>query len=176
MDKKHKIAVLATLMLVFSIFTLFAFPPVAVCADTGIAQDAFISKKSFQASLDTRVSMSKQFQLRLPVNITFNTKKAVMLDAGLLLTAYPFADYGFFAGMTIVQFGVYKKKLYALNELTVGWTFKIKDRFIIEPSISVRDPSSTFTNEYSTVRGIFSCYTQIRVHLMIGWQIVKEET
>lgn len=175
MDKNLKNAVLVMLMLVFSIFSLFAFPPVAVCADTGIVQDAFISKKSFQETLDVRVSMSKQFQLRLPVNVTFNTKKAVMIDAGLLLTAYPFTDYGFFAGMTIVQFGVFKKKMYALNELTVGWTFKIKDRLIIEPSVSVRDPSSTFTNEYSTVRGVFPCYTQIRVHLMIGWQIVKEE-
>jgi len=173
MSKIQKICILTMLVLVFSIFPALAFPRTAVCADLGTVQDIFISKKSFQASLYGGFSMSKQFQLRVPVNITFTTKGKLMFDAGLLLTAYPFEDYGFFAGMTIVQFGTYKGKLYALNEVVVGWTFRlIKERFIIEPSVSFRDPSSTFTNEYATVRGIFPCYTQIRVHLMLGWQIV----
>jgi len=176
MMKKLRIFILTALVLGFSINTAAAIPPVAVCADAGIIQDIFISKKSFQASLDARVSMSKQFQLRVPANITFTSKGKLMFDAGLLLTAYPFEECGFFAGMTIVQMGTYRKQLFALNEITAGWTFRIKDRFIIEPSVSVRDPSSTFTNEYSTVRGIFPCYTQIRVHLMLGWQIVKEES
>ena len=172
MSKKQKICILTTLVLVFSICPALAFAHVRVCADTGTAQDIFISKTSYQAYLYTGFSMSEQFQLRVPMNFTFTNRGKMMFDAGLLLTAYPFEDLGFFAGMTIVQFGTYMKKLYALNEVVAGWTFRIRNRFIIEPSVSFRDPSSTFKNEYSTVRGIFPCYTQIRVHLMLGWQIV----
>jgi len=167
--------ILSVLLLLVTLCPAFAFPPAAICVDTGTVQDLFIAKTSFQASLDARFSMSGQFQLRLPVNFTFTNRGKLMFDAALLLTAYPFEDCGFFAGMTIVQLGTYRKQLYALNEITAGWTFRIRDRFIIEPSVSIRDPSSTFKNEYSTVRGIFPCYTQIRVHLMLGWQIIEEE-
>lgn len=166
---------LFVLLTVITVCPAFAFPPAALCADMGTVQDLFISKKSFQTCLDARFSMSGQFQLRLPMNFTFTNRGNLMFDAGLLLTAYPFGDCGFFAGMTIVQLGTYRKQIYALNEISVGWTFRIRDRLIIEPSVSFRDPSSTFKDEYSTVRGIFPCYTQIRVHLMLGWQIVKEE-
>jgi hypothetical protein len=172
MSKKQKICILTALVLVFSFFPALALPHVSVCADAGMAQDVFISKTSFQASLYAGFSLSEQFQLRVPLNFTFTTRGKLMFDAGLLLTAYPFEDLGFFAGMTIVQFGTHKGKLYALNEVVAGWTFRIRYSFIIEPSVSFRDPSSTFTNEYSTVRGIFPCYTQIRVHLMMGWQII----
>jgi hypothetical protein len=172
MSKKQKICIMMLLVLVFSICPALAFPPVSACADIGTVQDFFISKTSYQASLYAGFSMSDQFQLRVPMNFTFTNKGKLMFDAGLLLTAYPFEDLGFFAGMTIVQFGTYRGKLYALNEVVTGWTFRVIERLIIEPSVSFRDPSSTFTNEYSTVRGIFPCYTQIRVHLMVGWQIV----
>jgi len=172
MNKNQKICILTVLVLGFSICPVFALPHVSVCADAGIVQDLFISKTSYQESLYAGFSMSDQFQLRVPVNLTFTNRGRLMFDAGLLLTAYPFEDLGFFAGMTIVQFGTYRKKLYAMNEVVAGWTFRIRDRFLIETSVSFRDPSSTFTNEYSTVRGIFPCYTQIRVHLMLGWQIV----
>ena len=174
---KTKIFIAAALLAVFTALSVYALPPLALCADAGIAQDFVISKKSFQASFDIRADLSDEFQLRFPVNITFNRSRAVMADASLLLVAYPFGDPGFFAGMTVVQFGyqigktVLKNRMCALNEIVAGWTFRIKKRFIIEPSLSFRDPSALFESEYSAIRGIFACYTPVRVHVMLGWQI-----
>ncbi len=170
-----KTALPVLVLLFFAILPLFAFPPLAVCADAGIAQDVLVSKTSFQFTTDARVSVSQEFQLRLPVNITFTRKGSWMADAGIMLTAYPFRGYGFFAGMTIVQFGYLKKNFVALNEITAGWTFNLMENLIVEPSVSLRDPSSAFSDEYATARGLFPCYTQIRIHLMVGWRIIKEE-
>lgn len=178
---KTKTVLAAALIAVFSITSVFALPPLAVCADIGTAQDVFISKTSGQACIDARADMSREFQIRIPVNITFNRNGALMADAGLMLAAYPFGNPGFFAGMTVVQFGYQigrtqlKNRMCALNEITAGWTFRIKERLIIEPSVSFRDPSASFQDEYSAVRGIFPCYTAVRFHVMIGWQITKEK-
>ena len=154
-----------------------AFPETAVCADIGFIQDLlFFRNGSRQLNAEIRANVSGTFQFRIPLNYTF-TAKASMIDSGILLAVYPFENSGFFAGMTLVQMGyqpgktVTGNRLRAMHELVSGWTFPTGKRFFLEAQLCIRDPSASFTEEYSEIRGIFPCYKEFRIRLSAGFRI-----
>ncbi len=144
--------------------------PLFRSADAGVVQDYLFKSGSYQINADVRLDLSRIFQLRIPVNVTFK-KGAWMADAGLMIAGYPIEDCGFNAGINLIQAAYRQGKYFALNELVAGWTINFRERCFIEPQIAVRDPSGAFKDEYAEILGIFPCYKNIRVRLLCGISI-----
>lgn len=165
---------LAIIILCLTLFLPLFASSLSVTADLGCAQDFIIKTNSYQFSADTRFRFADKYELKIPVSFSY-TRDARFLDAGLFLDYYPFKNYGLFFGLSLVQFGYVNgttdlnKTIFSLNEINVGWNFRFFDGLTVEPSISIRDPSGTFEDEYELIKGAFQCYRKFRIKLNAGW-------
>ena len=156
-------------------FFLFASLSLALSADAGVLQDFAIRNSSYNFDIDARCKLTQAFEVRLPVGIVWNNN-AKMFDLGLSLNYYPFDNLGLFVGLSLIQFGfvspegLLSKSTINLNEVSVGWTFETKSGLFAEPSILIRDPSGTFSDEYSMIKGAFPCYKNFRARIMCGYK------
>lgn len=164
-----------TLIVLLALCTVVsAFPQTGVAADIFSAQDLIIKKGSLQINADLRLKVSSDFEVRLPLTFTTN-HNTWMADGALALVYYPLPVKLYF-GITAVQFGYYDASLLAMNEVFAGWTFDFRNSgFFLEPELCIRDPSATYTDEYSVLRGIFPSYGSFRIRLKAGWKFFKEE-
>ncbi len=140
--------------------------------DFGTVQDPIFYKESFQVTGDFRFSLPDGFELRLPLGFTMNNS-ANLLEVGVMLAYYPW-DTGPFMGLSLFSVGFSNgsevlENLINLNEVLVGWTFNLGYGLFLEPSLCIRDPSGTFSEEYSRIKGTFPCYTTFRFRLSFGW-------
>ncbi len=132
------------------------------------------SDRTGQVTVDFSSPITDTFGLTVPLSFTFN-ERSCMLETGLSLVYYPWAK-GPFASMSLIQFGfiagtnALEKKTYGLNEAAFGWTFTVRNRLVIEPSVVIRDPSSVFKDDYLALKGEYPCYRTIRGRLLIRWK------
>lgn len=185
--------VAACFLLVFLIVgVLFCVEPcsnnLGFAFDCAAVQDLFLSKGSFQLSGDFRVFAFDGFELRLPVGFSFNygsggvetggaSGSVTMFEFGAMLVYYPW-EKGPFMGLSLFQVGLtgdneLLENLINLNEVVFGWTFDLGHGLLIEPSICIRDPSGTFLEEYSKIKGVFPCYGTFRFRLSFGWLFME---
>ena len=132
------------------------------------------SDNTTQVSINATASFSEDFSFRVPLSFCIN-ERSIMLETGIFLVYHPW-EYGPFAGLSLLQFGfiagdaTLEKNIYSLNEALFGWTFAVTDHFLIEPSVSVKDPSGIYRDEYSALKGEYPCYKTVRFHLAVCWQ------
>ena len=162
--KKRLFVFLAALI---TVMPLAARPPMAASIDLGVAQD-LLKKTCYQINADYRIRISDDFEARVPVTFSLAEKKWI-IDAGISINYYPF-DNGLYFGINAVEFGYTDSAFMALNEISAGWTFNFKTKLIIEPEIVIRDPSGTYSDEYSALKGTFSSYSTFRVRLKAGYK------
>jgi len=142
--------------------------------DCAASQDFVFSKGSFQLSGDFRVVAFDGFELRLPLGFSYSSiGGALMFEFGALLVYYPWEE-GPFMGLSLFQMGAtgstdLLERLVNLNEVIFGWTFDLGHGLFLEPGICIRDPSGTFSDEYSKIKGVFPCYGTFRFKLSFGW-------
>ncbi len=142
------------------------------CTDFAALQDIFLGDGSFQLSLDLRVMVYDEFQVRIPVALSVNGT-SLLCETGIILVYYPWQT-GPFMGLSIFQAGFSHgdevlEKLVNLNEVLLGWSFEFGPGLFIEPCLVIRDPSGTFSDEYSALKGAFPCYRMFRGRLSFGW-------
>lgn len=187
--------VVACFLLLFVIVgALFCFEPcsnnLGFAFDCAVVQDFILSKGSFQLSGDFRVFAFDGFQLRLPFGFACNYGSGgfvggssrggtggYMFEFGALLAYYPW-EKGPFMGLSLFQVGLtgdnsLLENLINLNEVVFGWTFDLGHGLLLEPSVSIRDPSGTFSDEYSKIKGVFPCYGTFRFRLSFGWLFME---
>ena len=165
--------------LILIIVICVALPAGAFCsgkmgfsADLASAQDIFLGQGSYQISLDFRTMVSDEFQIRIPMGVTL-IGTSFMAEGALMLVYYPWRT-GPFLALSVFQMGFTNQcpdleNLVNLNEVQIGWTFEFGPGLFVEPAIAVRDPSGTFSDEYSRLKGTFPCYTTFRGKLSFGW-------
>lgn len=151
---------------------LFCSNKLGFSLDFGTVQDPIFNKGSFQITGDFRFSLPDGFELRLPLGFTMNDG-ANMIEVGVMLAYYPW-DTGPFMGLSLFSVGFSNgseilENLINLNEVLIGWTFDLGYGLFLEPSLCIRDPSGTFSEEYSRIKGTFPCYTTFRFRLSFGW-------
>jgi len=165
--------ILTVLVLVLVIpATAFCTGRMGLSADVAAVQDIFLGKGSFQVGLDFRMMVSDEFQIRIPVAYTMNGT-SFMIESGVSLVYYPWHT-GPFMGLSVFQFGFSHgcaglDNMVSLNEVVLGWSFGFGPGLFIEPALVIRDPSGTFSDEYSRLKGEFPCYTTFRGRLAFGW-------
>ena len=154
-------------------------PAVAFCsgrmgfgADLASVQDVFLGQGSYQIAMDIRTMVSDEFQIRIPMAVSF-AEESLMFEGGLSLVYYPWRT-GPFLALSVFQMGFTRgcgnlENMVNLNEVQIGWTFEFGPGLFVEPSMAVRDPSGTFTDEYSRLKGAFPCYTTFRGKLSFGY-------
>lgn len=166
--------------------------------DCAAVQDLIFSKGSFQLTGDFRVFVFDGFELRLPFGFSYafgsssgskaggssraggsslGVDGAFMFEFGALLVYYPWNE-GPFMGLSLFQVGVTDgqgllENLVNLNEVVFGWTFELGHGLFVEPALCIRDPSGTFSDEYSRIKGVFSCYGTFRFRLSFGWLFLE---
>lgn len=153
-------------------FGAFCSGRMGFSADLASAQDVFLGQGSYQVSVDLRTMVSDEFQIRIPLSSSF-IGTSFMIEGGIMLVYYPWRT-GPFLALSVFQAGFTNgcgnlENMVNLNEVQIGWTFEFGPGLFIEPGISVRDPSGTFSDEYSRLKGTFPCYTTFRGKLSFGW-------
>ena len=141
-------------------------------ADIASVQDIFLGKGSFQIGMDLRMMVSDEFQVRISIAYTMD-RTSFMIESGVSLVYYPWHT-GPFMGLSVFQFGFSHgsgnlENVVSLNEVMLGWSFEFGPGLFVEPGIVIRDPSGTFADEYSRLKGEFPCYTTFRGRLAFGW-------
>ena len=164
--------VLVILVLVMVVPGLWAIDKIGCSADVAAVQDIFLGRESFQVSFDLRANVSDEFQLRVPLAVSVN-KASFFGEAGIMLVYFPW-EKGPFMGLSMLQIGLTRncpdlQNLVNLNEVIFGWSFEFGPGLFVEPAISIRDPSGTFSDEYSLIKGTFPCYTTFRGRVCFGW-------
>lgn len=167
-----KRAVLLAFVAAFAVLPVSAIGNVGVAADLGSVQDALRGKGSYQIEIDVRAMVSDEFQLRIPVTFTFN-KPSLLVEVGVMLVYFPWRK-GPFMGLSMFQVGLTRncmdlENVVNLNEIVFGWSFEFGPGLFVEPALAIRDPSGTFSDEYSKIKGAFPCYTTFRGRLSFGW-------
>ncbi len=155
-----------------STFLAFGVDRIGLAGDLAPIQDVFLGKGSFQLSIDVRTMLSEKFQIRVPFSVSVN-RSAFLLESGIVLAYYPW-EKGPFMGLSVFQAGFSHgsdtlDNFVNLNEVLLGWSFEFGPGLFIEPCLAVRDPSGTFSDEYSSLKGAFPCYTTFRGRLNVGW-------
>ncbi len=168
----RKRLLIVLLVLAAVIFCLPAAGRMGFAIDLASAQDIFLGKGSFQVSADLRMMISEEFQLRIPVAFSMN-RTSFMGEVGVMLVYFPW-ERGPFMGLSMLQIGLTRncpdlQNVVNLNEVVFGWSFEFGPGLLVEPAISIRDPSGTFSDEYSLLKGTFPCYTTFRGRLGFGW-------
>lgn len=162
--------------LCFLCTSVFASVQFGLGCDLGSVQDLADKSKGYNLSIDTRLKITKTFEVRALLGLVKNSSSS-LTEAGAFLVYYPFESKGFFVGLSLIQLGfvqpqsILSDSSVSLNEVLLGWTINTKSGFYIEPELSIRDPSGAFSDEYSLLKGAFPCYTDFRIHLNAGWKI-----
>ena len=167
-----KVLVLTVALCVILPVGAFCSGRMGLGADLASAQDIFLGEESYQVSMDIRTMVSEEFQIRIPMAVSF-LRTSLMFEGGIVLAYYPWRT-GPFMALSVFQMGFTSgcgslENMVNLNEVQIGWTFEFGPGLFIEPSLAVRDPSGTFSDEYSRLKGTFPCYTTFRGKLSFGW-------
>ena len=164
--------VFITALVALALVPLAASGRLGVAADIASIQDIFLGKGSCQIEMDIRAMVSDEFQIRIPAVISMN-KPSFLGEVGVMLVYFPWRK-GPFMGLSMFQIGLTYNctdldNVVNLNEIILGWSFEFGPGLFIEPALVVRDPSGTFSDEYSQIKGSFPCYTTFRERLSFGW-------
>lgn len=133
--------------------------------DALFLQDFAFNKTAVQLNLDGRLRFAESYEIRIPVTVSVK-QTSRMIDTGIYAICYPYK--GLFFGVSVFEIANFNQNPMILNEIIAGWNFPINEKFFIEPSLVIKDPTGTYSNEYSTIRGVYPCYKTFRVRLTAG--------
>lgn len=164
--------VLVALLVLALAFFCFASEKMGFSLDAAAVQDVFLGQGSYQVCADLRAMVSDEFQIRVPLGVAF-CNQSLFFETGMQVVYYPWHE-GPFMSLSLFQVGFSSNcenldNMVSLNEVLVGWTFEFGPGIFVEPSIAIRDPSGTFSSEYSDLKGTFPCYSSFRGRLAVGW-------
>ena len=162
----------ALMLCIFPSSLAFCSGRMGFSADLASVQDVFLGEGSFQIALDLRMMVSDEFQIRIPMAFSVN-QDSFLGESGIVLVYYPW-ERGPFMGLSVFQVGFSNgcstlDNLVNLNEVILGWSLEFGPGLFVEPCLAIRDPSGTFSDEYSSLKGAFPCYTTFRGRLNFGW-------
>ncbi len=132
---------------------------------------------TLQARISVTVDISSQFGVRFPLTCCMDRSDPSLwfLDTGIFLDHHPWGD-GPFISVALAQCGGFvgrnrpERSLYFLNEVLLGWTWRIGAGARIEPTLIIRDPSGGFEDEYAAIRDQLPACNAIRFSLTVGWE------
>lgn len=159
------------MMTVILLLSLPAFCSFGLAFDSLVLQD-FLKPQSFQLNLDMRKSISGDFEIRIPLTLTYSAT-TWMAEGAVMVCYYPF-DNGLYAAVSALGLGYNERSFLITNEVLLGYRQNF-GALIVEPEIVFRDPSGTYSDQYASLRGILSSYSTIRARLKIGWLFNTKE-
>ncbi len=164
-----------TLILCLSILLpLQASVTAGAAVDAGLVQDFIFKTSSYNLAGDLRCSVTPSFEARVPFEYVWSSDGG-LFDIGVALHYYPIEKIGLFCSVSLIQLGFSSPKNLlpmneiTLNEISLGYTYRLKNGFFVEPEIAIRDPSGTFSDEYDSLEEAFPCYGKIRARLKCGY-------
>lgn len=165
-------AVLLIVLAIVLVPCVYSVSSIGFGLDAASAQDAAFGQGSVQLAGDLRATVSDEFQIRVPLALSM-CDGSMLFEAGMQIVYYPWFK-GPFMSLSLFQLGFSSQcenldNIVNLNEVSIGWTFTFGPGIFVEPSLVVRDPSGTFSDEYSSLKGTFPCYTSFRGRLVVGW-------
>lgn len=172
---------LLVLIILLLPFCLYAKTTFNIGIDSLFIQDFVFGYGDIQTNFKFRVDIEEDFSFDVPITISFPQKGKQygrFYDIGIFLCYFPW-ERGPYISVSLIQLGFFPRaseiedRIIGLNEVTFGWKFKILKDFSIEPQISVRDPSETFSEEYSFLRGIYSSYSSFRLRIIVSWDFLN---
>ena len=98
------------------------------------------------------------------------------LEAGLAVSVYPFEGLGFYAGVSLLRFGVFwgieapDDNLIFFSEAMIGWTIEFP-YFYLEPRISFTDVFSSEEARLAELMEAIPQYSKFRISLIAGFTI-----
>ena len=123
------------------------------------------------------VSLAPGIEVEIPVTYMLDRSggKEQLFEFILSLKYYPWESGPFIAcsmAHVCMFVGPYKplEKFHCLNELHFGYTATWFAPFIIEASLSLRDPSDTFTDSRAYIAALVPGYSRFRFHLRAGYR------
>ena len=96
-----------------------------------------------------------------------------LVESGLLVSLYPFEDYGFFCAVSLLR-AAYMWGLEApsddvvfFSEAVIGWTFQLR-HFFIEPRLCIMDAFDTEEEVLEALEEAVPQYSAFRLSLVAG--------
>ncbi len=153
-----------------------------------ITTDLSALSSLFGQTISTRtecsLELSDEFGFRVPVSLFFEREvgDTVLLQTGLLLEYRPFHNR-LFLTVSLLQAGVLLRdayqeedtRLHFINELAVGWTYKHKSGFVLEPQLIFSDPNGIYADAYQQLGNRFSNFPMTRGSLLVGWSFAVKD-
>lgn len=140
--------------------------------------------QTISSRTECTVELNDEFGFRVPVSLFFERGlgDTVLLHSGLLLEYRPFRNR-LFLTVSLLQAGVLLRdayqeeetKLHFLNELAVGWTYKHKSGFVIEPQLIFSDPNGIYADAYQQLGNRFTNFPMTRGSLLVGWSFLVKD-
>ena len=128
------------------------------------------------------VSLAPGIEIEIPVTYLIDRSggKEQLFEFMLSLKYYPWESGPFIAcsmAHVCMFVGPYKplEKFHCLNELHFGYTATWFAPFIIEASLSLRDPSDTFTDSRAYIAALVPGYSRFRFHLRAGYRFSTDK-
>jgi len=177
MLSKIKITV-AVFIICIMPFALSASPSVCLSLDSMFVQDYFKGYGDIQTNFQAGVNLGDGFSIMVPVTVTFSPYDAeTFYDCGIFLQYFPLQK-GPYLALSVLQLGLCpsasneEDRIIGLNETILGYRIGLFKNFYLEPQLVVRDPSQTFSEEYSHLRGIYSGYETFRIRLLFSFRCI----
>ena len=98
------------------------------------------------------------------------------IETGVIVSVYPFEDFGFYAGVSLLRFGAFwgmeapSDNLIFFSEAMIGWTIEFP-YFYLEPRISFTDVFSSEEARLSELSEAVPQYSRFRISLIAGFAI-----
>lgn len=151
--------------------TIWASKEFSASFDCMFLQDFARNKSAIQLNADTRFTFDTNYQIRVPLTVSIK-QTGYFVDTGIYAVCYPYK--GLFFGVSVFETGFTlknansTKKTMVLNEIMAGWKFDIKNGWFVEPTLVIKDPTGTYSNEYAQLKGLFPCYRTYRLRVSVG--------
>lgn len=127
----------------------------------------------------TRIDMEVAYRwdaVRVSIPLRFSssrTHELMFAETGVDVSVYPFDDYGFFIGVSMIHIGAAwgleapKEHVIISSSVMAGWTFTFP-WFYLEPRISVLDVFSQEEARLELLSEAVPQYSKIRLSLVAG--------
>lgn len=140
--------------------------------------DGFLAD-DWEIGADMRLEISPECVLKLPLGLDIGSNGSLLFSAGIALACHPWKT-GPFIQLSLIRLGFLHDRevpgrMVLLDELSLGWTFKLSGLWFVEPMVSFRDPSLSYQDEYAVVKDAVEGYRVIRVGVRVGVLSVGKE-
>lgn len=139
------------------------------CADSSFYPSLRLDAEAAYRYGSIRVSLPVRYSHSYDYDLDF-------LETGLAVSVYPFDGMGFYAGVSLLRFGIFwgieapDDNLIFFSEAMIGWTIEFP-YFYLEPRISFTDVFSTEEARLAELREAVPQYSKFRISLIAGFTI-----